>query len=127
MSGRQRPAGMTEKRMQKNWIRSLVRPQVAQFEPYIPGRSMESARREFGLKQIIKLASNENPLGPSAKALAAMRKVGKKLFLYPDGASTSLRAAVARKAGVTADRVIIGAGSHELIELLGKTFLNPGD
>jgi histidinol-phosphate aminotransferase len=88
---------------------------------------MESVRRERGLKEIIKLASNENPLGPSAKALVAMRKAGKKLFLYPDGASTSLRAAIARTTGVTADRVIIGAGSDELIELLGKTFLNPGD
>ena len=88
---------------------------------------MESVRRERGLKKIIKLASNENPLGPSAKALAAMRKVGKKLFLYPDGASVSLARRPREKAGVTADRVIIGAGSDELIELLGKTFLNPGD
>jgi histidinol-phosphate aminotransferase len=88
---------------------------------------MESVRRELGLKRIIKLASNENPLGPSAKAVAAMRKAEKELFLYPDGASTSLRAAIARKAGVEPDRVIVGAGSDELIELLGKTFLNSGD
>jgi len=88
---------------------------------------MESVRRERGLKKIIKLASNENPLGPSTKALAAMRKAEKSLFLYPDGASTSLRAALAQKAGVTPHRVIVGAGSDELIELLGKTFLNPGD
>jgi len=93
----------------------------------LPGRSIESVQRELGLKQIIKLASNENPLGPSARAVTAIRKAGKKLFLYPDGASTSLRAAIALKYDVTADRVIIGAGSDELIELLGKTFLNPGD
>lgn len=88
---------------------------------------MESVRRELGLKRIIKLASNENPLGPSFKALKAIQKIGRSLFLYPDGASTTLRQALAKKAGVPAARVIIGAGSDELIELLGKTFLNPGD
>ena len=108
-------------------IDALLRPQVRGFQPYLPGRSTESVKRERKLSRIIKLASNENPLGPSPKALAAMRKAGGKLFLYPDGASVSLRAALARQAGVSADRVIIGAGSDELIELLGKTFLNPGD
>jgi histidinol-phosphate aminotransferase len=108
-------------------IHALIRPQVRGFEPYLPGRSIESVKREHGLKSIIKLASNENPLGPSPKALAAMRKVEKKLFLYPDGASVSLRMALAQKAEVSVDRVIIGEGSDELIEILGKTFLNPGD
>jgi histidinol-phosphate aminotransferase len=108
-------------------IDPLIRPQVRGFEPYLPGRSMESVRRDLGLKRIIKLASNENPLGPSPKALSAIQKAGTNLFLYPDGASVSLRAAVARKAGVAPERVIIGAGSDELIELLGKVFLNPGD
>ncbi len=65
--------------------------------------------------------------GRLPKALAAMRKVGKKLFLYPDGASVSLRIALAKKSCVSQDRVIIGEGSDELIEILGKTFLNPGD
>jgi histidinol-phosphate aminotransferase len=88
---------------------------------------MEAVRRERGLTRIIKLASNENPLGPSPRALAAMRRAGEKLFIYPDGASTALRVAVARKAGVAPARVIIGAGSDELIEMLGKAFLNPGD
>ena len=72
----------------------LIRPQIRGFQPYLPGRSIESVKRERGLKQIVKLASNENPLGPSPKALAAIRKAEKQLFLYPDGASTSLRARV---------------------------------
>lgn len=105
----------------------LIRPQVTHFEPYVPGRSMESVRRERGLKRIVKLASNENPLGPSPKALKAMNAAGKNLFRYPDGASTTLRLALARYAGVDAKRVIVGAGSDEIIELLGKTFLNAGD
>jgi histidinol-phosphate aminotransferase len=111
----------------KSWIELLVRPEVGHFEPYLPGRSIEGVKRERKLSRIVKLASNENPLGPSPKALAAMGQAARKLFLYPDGASVSLRAALARQAGVSTDRVIIGAGSDELIELLGKTFLNPGD
>jgi histidinol-phosphate aminotransferase len=108
-------------------MQALIRSQVRGFRPYLPGRSMESVRRERGLKRIIKLASNENPLGPSPKALAAIRRVGRKVLLYPDGASQSLRMALARHAGLKPEQVIVGAGSDELIELLGKTFLNPGD
>jgi histidinol-phosphate aminotransferase len=111
----------------KNWIQSFMRPQVGHFEPYLPGRSMESVRRELGLARIIKLASNENALGPSSKALKAITASGKQLFRYPDGISTSLRLALAKRVGVSADSVIIGAGSDELIELLAKTFLNPSD
>jgi len=99
---------------------ALIRPQVRGFLPYLPGRSIESVKREYHLARIIKLASNENPLGPSTKALTAMRHAGPQLFLYPDGASVSLRNALAKHARVTSDRVIIGAGSDELIELLGK-------
>jgi histidinol-phosphate aminotransferase len=108
-------------------IQRLIRPQIGGFEPYIPGRSMESVRRELGLRRIIKLASNENALGPSPRALRALERVERDFFRYPDGASTSLRHALARQSRVRPDRVIIGAGSDELIELLGKTFLNPPD
>ncbi len=109
------------------WLDPLIRSQVEGFEPYLPGRSLETVRRERGLSKIYKLASNENALGPSTRALRAMTAVGKDLFRYPDGSSHRLREAVARQARVNIDRVIIGAGSDELIELLGKTFLNPGD
>lgn len=110
-----------------NWVDSLIRPQCKKFEPYLPGRSVESVRRELGLARLYKLASNENALGPSSRAMNAVAKVGKAVLRYPDGASTSLRQALAKKHGLSADRVIIGAGSDELIELLGKTFLNPED
>src|SRR6185437_13438302 len=73
------------------------------------------------------LASNENALGPSPRALAAIRRAEGNFFRYPDGASVSLRRALAQKSGVPFSHLIIGAGSDELIELLGKTFLNPGD
>ncbi len=111
----------------QSWVDSLIRPQCRGFEPYLPGRSIESVRRERGLKQLYKLASNENALGPSPRALKAVATLGKSILRYPDGASTALRQALAKKNGVASEQVIIGAGSDELIELLGKTFLNPGD
>src|SRR4051812_6840733 len=110
-----------------NIIDALIRPQVKGFAPYLPGRSLESVQRELGLRKMVKLASNENPLGPSPRALKAIAKVGKQLYRYPDGASVSLRQTLAKKFKTSADEVIIGAGSDELIELLGKTFLNPED
>lgn len=110
-----------------HWVDALTRPQVGRFEPYLPGRSLESVRRERGLKRLVKLASNENPLGPSARALRSIAQAGKTFFRYPDGASTALREALAKKSSVSPRQVIIGAGSDELIELLGKTFLNPSD
>lgn len=104
-----------------------ARPEVGLFEPYLPGRSLERVKKDYGLKSVIKLASNENPLGPSPRALAAARKAAGKAHLYPDGFSTDLRAAVAAHAGVSAKNVTLGAGSDELIELLGRAFLTPAD
>lgn len=108
-------------------VEKLIRPQVCGFEPYLPGRSIESVKREHGFRRLVKLASNENPLGPSPRALRALGRVGKTLFRYPDGASTSLRRALAQQAGLPVSHLIAGAGSDELIELLGKTFLGPRD
>ncbi len=110
-----------------NIVDALIRPQVKGFEPYLPGRSLESVRRELGLKKMVKLASNENPLGPSSRALKAVAKAGKAFFFYPDGASASLRKALAKRYKTDSSEVIVGAGSDELIELLGKTFLNADD
>ncbi|HRY30678.1 MAG TPA: histidinol-phosphate transaminase, partial [Elusimicrobiota bacterium] len=103
------------------------RPQVEHFEPYLPGRSMGQIKKEYGLKRVIKLASNENPLGPSPRAIAALRKHAPAMHLYPDGASTDLRRAVSEHLGVKFGQVILGAGSDEIIELLGKTYLAPED
>jgi histidinol-phosphate aminotransferase len=103
------------------------RPQVADFEPYLPGRSLEQVKRQYGLKRVVKLASNENALGPSRKAQAALKAAAGRMFRYPDGASTDLRAALAKHLGVKPSQVMAGAGSDELIEILGKAYLNPGD
>lgn len=103
------------------------RKEVRGFEPYVPGRDMENVKRMYKLKRVIKLASNENPLGPSPKALAALKKAAAGLHRYPDGFSTNLRHALAQRCGVKTSQVCVGAGSDELIELLAKAYLGPGD
>jgi histidinol-phosphate aminotransferase len=96
---------------------------------YQPGRPIEEVAREHGLnpRRVIKLASNENALGPSPKALAAMRAALKTAHLYPDGSGFYLRRALAKKLGVEMDNIILGAGSNEIIEFLYHTFVAPGD
>jgi histidinol-phosphate aminotransferase len=103
------------------------RKEVSGFEPYVPGRDMENVRRLYKLKRVIKLASNENPIGPSPRAVAALRGSVKNLFRYPDGFSTHLRRALADHLGVKISQVSVGAGSDELIEILAKAYLAPSD
>lgn len=95
--------------------------------PYQPGKSIASVQRELGLKSVVKLASNENPLGSAPRALAAYRKAEKLNALYPEGASPELRAALARHHGTATDAVIVGNGSDEIIRLLCEAFLEPDD
>ena len=95
--------------------------------PYLPGKSIASVQRELGLKSVIKLASNENPLGPAPRAMAAYRRAEKLNALYPEGTSPELRAALARFHKVEPERVIAGNGSDELIRLLCEAFVEPDD
>lgn len=104
-----------------------ARPELARFETYKPGLSIEQIKRQYGLKKVIKLASNENTLGSSPKALKAYKKVAQNLFRYPDSRSVDLRGAVAEKLKLDISEVIIGAGSDEIIELLAKVFLSLQD
>ena len=96
---------------------------------YEPGKPVEELAREMGLQasEIIKLASNENPLGPSPKALHAMREALERSHFYPDGGGWELRGAIAAKLGLERENVILGNGSNEIIEFIGHAFLNPGD
>lgn len=107
--------------------KNFVRKNVLNFQPYIPGKPMEDVKREFKLKEVIKLASNENPLGPSPKAVSAIKKVLNKINIYPDGYCFDLRKKVAKIYNVSENQIIFGSGIDEIIELLGKTFLNPED
>ena len=96
---------------------------------YEPGKPIEETARELGVDpaSIIKLASNENPLGPSPKAIEAMRDAIENAHVYPDGGAFYLRNAIAQKLNVTPDHVLIGNGSNEIIELLAHAFLERGD
>jgi histidinol-phosphate aminotransferase len=100
---------------------------IEQLKPYIAGKPIEETQREYGVKRVIKLASNENPLGPSPKAIAAMKGAMKDLQLYPDASGYHLRTTLAKLEKVSFDEVILGNGSNEVIELLIRTFCVPGD
>jgi histidinol-phosphate aminotransferase len=101
----------------------LVPPYVASLLPYVPGKPIEEVEREYGVRDVAKLASNENALGPSPKAVAAIRAVAEKVNLYPDGSAYFLRNALAAKLGVDPREVFVGNGSNDLIELLVRTFV----
>ena len=104
---------------------SLALPGVQQLIPYKAGKPIEELERELGLTQIIKLASNENPLGPSKLALAAIQQALPELALYPDGSGFMLKQALATKYAVDANQITLGNGSNELLELVARAFLAP--
>jgi histidinol-phosphate aminotransferase len=110
-------------------LESLAQPAVLTQPVYEPGKPIEQVARELGLDPagIIKLASNENPFGPSPKALAAARHALEHGELYPDGGCFALRQQLAAARLVQPDRIVVGNGSNEIIELLGHAFLGPAD
>ncbi len=95
--------------------------------PYAPGKPIEEVEREYGISNSIKLASNENPLGPSPMAVQAIRERVAQLHFYPDGDCFYLKNGLCRKLGIAPEQVIFGNGSNEIIELAVRTFLRPGD
>lgn len=112
---------MTFDDIAKPWIRGLG--------IYEPGRPISEVARELGFadeRAIVKLASNENALGPSPRALRAMRRGLTQAHLYPDGGAFYLRQALARRLDVAADTIVVGSGSNELLEFIGHVFLGPG-
>jgi len=100
---------------------------IAKLKPYIPGKPMEELEREYGISGSIKLASNENPIGPSPKALEAITGVLKNLHRYPEGSSYYLTNRLAEKLKISVNHIVLGNGSNEIIELLVRTFLQKGD
>jgi histidinol-phosphate aminotransferase len=112
--------------MQRFSIEDLLHPWSKRIRPYPPGKPIEEVERELG-HPAIKLASNENPLGPSPRALEAARKSLDRIYLYPDGHGYYLRKKLAETCGIEMNQVILGAGSTDLIEMVAKTFLVAGD
>ena len=99
----------------------------ARIHPYVPGKPLEEVAREYGIADAVKLASNENPLGPSPKATAAIRDGLNRLHRYPEGAAPLLTEKLSAHLGVPADRIVLGNGSDEVISMLTRVFLGPGD
>src|SRR5437763_16350098 len=112
--------------MHTQW-ESLANTHILGIAPYEPGKPIEETEREYGVHDAIKLASNENPLAPSERVQRAIIGQLQHLNRYPDGSGFYLRQALAKKHGVMQDQVVLGNGSNELIELLARTFLRPGD
>lgn len=108
-------------------IKKLVRKPVFSVKPYKPGKPIEEVKREFGLNRVYKMASNENALGPSPKAIAAIKKGLLNINRYPDGNCFYLKKALAKKFKLAPENLIIGNGSDEIIVLALRTFINQGD
>ncbi|MEN9722307.1 MAG: hypothetical protein RJB38_293 [Pseudomonadota bacterium] len=115
---------MREKLLPPEYIRTL--------QPYVPGKPIEETQREYGLKRVVKLASNENPLGPSPRAIQAARKALREQHRYPDAGAYELRMALSRylstrDRAISPQELLLGNGSNELIDLLIRTYSVPGD
>lgn len=101
----------------------LAQPGVRGLTPYQPGKPIDELERELGLHNIVKLASNENPLGPSPKALAAAQAALAEMELYPDGSGFALKAALSARLGVAAAQITLGNGSSEVLEFAARVFV----
>lgn len=108
-------------------LKDMVRPTIFTLTPYVPGKPIEEVERELGIKGVIKMASNENPLGPSPLALEALKKAIARVNIYPDSNCFYLKRELASHLGCGEENLIIGNGSDEILKLIAETFLNPGD
>lgn len=108
-------------------IKKIVRGQLINASPYIPGKPIEELERELGISNIDKLASNENPCGTPEAAKKAMMECFDKIHLYPDGESFSFKSVIAKFHGVEYEKVFTGNGSDELLQIIMNAFLEPGD
>jgi histidinol-phosphate aminotransferase len=108
-------------------LKDVVKPHILDLKPYEPGKPMEELERELGISESIKLASNENPIGPSPAAVAAVREALEGVNRYPDGASFKLREKLSQRLGVDSSQLVFGCGGDEILELLAKCFVGPGD
>ncbi|MGM0563452.1 MAG: histidinol-phosphate transaminase [Pseudomonadota bacterium] len=113
--------------MSKPDFLSLANPGVQKLTPYSPGKPLEELEREYGITEAIKLASNENPLGPSPAAVEAVQKAAGELHRYPDGNSFELKTALAQKHGVNTSQITLGNGSNDVLELIARTFVMPDE
>ena len=107
--------------------KSLLRKGILELKPYIPGKPIEEVKRELGLKEVIKLASNETSVGPSPLAIKAIKEEIENINLYPEGSSRLLREKIAYKLNLNKEMIIVGNGADNIIGLVGMAFINEGD
>lgn len=108
-------------------MRPSPRPEIAQLQPYVPGRPIRDVQEQYGLTRVVKLASNENPLGPSPLAVAAMQDAMATAHLYPEATAPLVKEALGRKFGLEPDWFLVGNGSDSIIRLLCLAYIQPGD
>lgn len=104
-----------------------IRPAIRSMKPYVPGKPVEDVQRELGIADLVKLNQNENPLGPSPRAMAAATAALARAHTYPEGTCRALRERLARLWDLPADHFLIGNGSDEVFRLLAEVYLEPGD
>ncbi|MGB1110918.1 MAG: histidinol-phosphate transaminase, partial [Gammaproteobacteria bacterium] len=107
-------------------IQSIASPGVAGLSPYLPGKPLSELEREYGIRDAVKLASNENPLGASPLVASAIEAQLSDLGRYPDGNGFELKAALAKSLDVAPERITLGNGSNDILDLIGRAFLAPG-
>ena len=105
----------------------LYRNELDLIRPYVPGKPIEQVKKEYGIEKIEKLASNENPLGPSPKALEAIRNELLSINIYPDSSASVLRETIAEEYSLKANNVIVGNGGEHILQVIAQTFINAGD
>jgi histidinol-phosphate aminotransferase len=107
---------------------NLLKPkeQIVDLPVYQPGKPIDEVKREFGLDEVIKLASNENPFGPSPQVRQALVEESDNLALYPDGAAYNIRHKLAQHYGIDPERFIFGNGSDEIVQMISRAFITPG-
>jgi len=109
------------------WLNQIIPAHILSIPPYVPGKPVEELEREMGVEQAVKMASNENPLGPSPLAMEAVQTHLRSAHVYPESSAPELRKALADRAGLSADSVILGNGSDEIMQFAAHVFIRPGD
>jgi len=118
---------MEEKEESLDFLSRIVPPEILKVKPYIPGKPIEEVKRELGISRVIKLASNENSLGPAPKAIQAIYQYASKIHFYPDGGCYYLKKDLAEHTGVDPGNIIVGNGSDEIVSMLTRVFIQKGD
>lgn len=107
--------------------KNLFRKELDALRPYVPGKPIEEVQKEYGIDQIEKLASNENPLGPSPKAVEAVKKAAEHINIYPDAYAMKLKEEIAKRTNLSHENIITGNGGEQIIQIIAQTFISHGN